>query len=75
MYKELEPLQKVLPLLHLLKGFDWEHRHWKQLFRLLNIKSNGLMIDTLKLKDFVNCAHVIAAKTEDIKALNAQASV
>ena len=74
--KELESYRKVMPMMRFLRGDGWDRAHWAQLFQILGFPAKGpdaVQVDNLALSHFLGKAAAILEKTEEIKALHAQA--
>ena len=63
-------------MMRFLRGDGWDRAHWAQLFQILGFPAKGpdaVQVDNLALSHFLGKAAAILEKTEEIKALHAQA--
>lgn len=67
----LEWLCRVVPHLSLLRGTNWEAKHWQSLLALLGLSRKSK--DTLLLCDLLKAADAISSNVDKIRSLDAQA--
>lgn len=67
----LDACCRVVPHLGLLRGTNWETKHWQSLLSLLSLSRKTK--DTLTLSDLLKAADAITANLDKIRSLDAQA--
>lgn len=66
-----EIMRRVVPHLNLLRGLNWETKHWQSMLALLGLSWKSK--DSVTLRDILAKSENISANLESIRSLDAQA--
>eukprot|EP00892_Ulva_mutabilis_P012057 jgi/Ulvmu1/9223/UM005_0323.1 len=69
--RELDVYRRVSPNLSLLRGTNWETKHWQLMLELVGLSRRSK--DSITLRDILAASDAIAANLDEIRSLDAQA--